>query len=154
MTASVAYNRPFTKGSWASTLVWGRNSEAHSDSNSYLLESTVNFLRKDHLYTRLELIDKNSLLLDNIFGRRGLARPPVLMKDDRNFNLPPEFDRWFRVGAFTFGGVRDFVDTQMLRVGLGSDVTFYHKPGALDQIYGKRPTSFHVFLRFRPGDLH
>src|SRR5580765_1128626 len=25
MTASVSYNRPFTKGSWASTLLWGRN---------------------------------------------------------------------------------------------------------------------------------
>jgi hypothetical protein len=34
-------------------------------------------------------------------------------------------------------------------VGLGADVTFYSKPGALDAAYGDRPVSFQVFLRFR-----
>jgi mono/diheme cytochrome c family protein len=150
MTASVAYNRPFTNGSWASTLVWGRNSEEHGRSNSYLLESTLNFQRKNHLYTRMELIDKQGLLIDNIFGRRGLIRAPMLPLTG---HLPEEFERSFRVAAFTFGGVRDFVESEKLRVGLGADVTFYNKPPALAPIYGKSPVSFHLFLRFRPGDM-
>jgi len=130
--------------------VWGRNSEEHGRSNSYLLESTLNFQRQNHLYTRMELIDKQGLLIDNIFGRRGLIRAPMLPLTG---HLPEEFERSFRVAAFTFGGVRDFVESEKLRVGLGADVTFYNKPPALDPIYGKSPVSFHLFLRFRPGDM-
>ncbi len=33
MTASVSYNRPFTRGSWASTLLWGRNRTLQEWSN-------------------------------------------------------------------------------------------------------------------------
>jgi len=72
-TGSVAYNRPLATGNWASTLIWGRNSEPqHGISNSYLFESTVNFRRKNHVYLRVELIDKQGLLGDNVFGRTGL----------------------------------------------------------------------------------
>jgi len=153
MTASISYNRPFTGGNWASTLIWGRNSEEHGNSNSYLLESTVNFLRKNHFFTRLELIDKQGLLSDNIFGRPGLIRAPIIPKGSRGIPLPAEFERFFRVGAFSFGGVRDFVENEKLRVGIGADVIFYHKPSALDPIYDRRPVSYHVFLRFRPGEM-
>src|SRR5262249_166990 len=48
MTASIAYNRAWTDGNWASTLVWGRNHERHGNSNAYLLESTANFLDKNY----------------------------------------------------------------------------------------------------------
>ena len=153
LSASISYNRPFSNGSWASALIWGRNSEEHGHSNSYLLESTFNFLRKNHLYTRLELIDKQGLLSDNIFGRPGLIRAPFIPKGTRGIDLPEEFERFFRVGAFTFGGVRDFVENEKLKIGIGADVVFYHKPSQLDPIYGRRPTSFHVFLRFRPGEM-
>lgn len=153
LTASVSYNRPFTNGSWASTLIWGRNSEEHGNSNSYLFESTVNFHRKNHLFTRLELIDKQGLLADNIFGRPGLIRTPIIPKGQRGIELPEEFERWFRVGAFSFGGVRDFVENEKLRVGLGAEATFYHKPSTFDTIYGRSPVSYHIFLRFRPGQM-
>jgi hypothetical protein len=62
------------------------------------------------------------------------------------------FNRWLRVGAFTFGGVRDLVVVDALRIGIGGDVTFRHQPADLDPIYGRRP-SFQVFLRFRPGSV-
>jgi len=151
LSASVSYNRQFTDGNWASSLIWGRNSEEHGNSNSYLFESTVNFLRKNYLYTRMELIDKAGLLVDNIFGRPGLARAPALPRGGGEIQLPEEFERSFRVGAFTFGAVRDLISNEKLRMGIGADVVFYHKPSELDSIYGQRPTSFHVFLRFRPG---
>ena len=154
MTASVSYNRPWTDGSWATTLIWGRNSQEHNHSNSYLLESTINFRSKNHLYTRIEWLDKAGLLVDNIFGRPGLVRAPVLPLGNSVMLLPKEFERSFRVAAFTFGGVRDFIAHEKLRVGIGADVVFYHKPSELDTIYGRRPTSFHVFLRFRPGEMH
>jgi mono/diheme cytochrome c family protein len=151
LTASVSYNRPLARGNWASTLIWGRNSEEHGNSNSYLFESTLNFRRKNHLFTRLELLDKQGLLADNIFGRSGLIRTPIIPTGQRGIHLPEEFERWFRVGAFSFGGVRDFVENEKLRMGLGAEVTFYHKPSALDPIYGRQPVSYSVFLRFRPG---
>ena len=65
-TASVQYNKPLHRGNWASAFVWGRNhtsspGETHN-LNGYTFESTVNFLDKNYLYTRLELVDKNELL--------------------------------------------------------------------------------------------
>jgi hypothetical protein len=56
-------------------------------------------------------------------------------------------------GAFTFGAVRDIVTDSRLRVGIGADVTFYHVPQGLKTLYGSNPTSFHVFLRVRPGKM-
>jgi hypothetical protein len=153
-TASISYNRSWSDGNWASSLIWGRNDEAHGVSNAYLLESTANFLDKNYLFTRLELGDKIGLLRENIFGRAGLAdhhdsagAQPAGMGSEHD-DLA---DRWFRVGAVTFGGVRDVVANSKLRVGLGADATFYHVPGGLKTLYGSSPTSIHVFLRVKPG---
>jgi mono/diheme cytochrome c family protein len=153
LTASISYNRPLNNGNWATTLVWGRNARENSNRNSYLLESTLNFLRNNHLYTRIELSDREGLLADNIFGRPGVIPLPVIPQDAGNFELPEEFERSFRVAAFTFGGVRDFINNEKLRAGVGADMTFYHKPSVLDPIYGRRPVSFRAFLRFRPGKM-
>jgi hypothetical protein len=130
-SASLAYNRPLVRGDWASTLLWGRK---HKDSdghnlNSYLFESTVNFLERNYAYTRLELVDKDELFPQNP------AAPS------------------YRVGAYTFGGVRDLLQTRNWRIGLGSDVTFYSKPPSLDASYGQNPVSFRVFVRFRLGGI-
>ena len=59
----------------------------------------------------------------------------------------------FRIGAYTFGGVRDIWDTDKVSVGIGSDVTFYSKPAILDPIYGNNPVSWKMFLRIRPGKM-
>ena len=150
MTASVTHNRSWKDGNWASTMVWGRNHEAHGNSNAYLFESTVNFLDKNYLYTRGELVDKPGLLEENIFGRAGLDQ---FQNVDNRLEPGPLFDRFFRVGAFTIGGVRDIVTEPKWRLGIGADATFYHLPNGLKTVYGPSPTSFHVFLRFRPGKM-
>ncbi|HTK96346.1 MAG TPA: hypothetical protein VL382_11990 [Terriglobales bacterium] len=131
-TASVTYNRPLAEGNWATTLLWGRNHKLAEDTvqNSYLLESTVNFQQKNYAYTRLELVDKDELF-------------PT---------LPPPAPS-FRIGAYTFGGVRDLVHNAKAQIGLGADVTFYSKAAALDPVYGDTPVSFRIFLRFRPGQM-
>lgn len=128
-TASLSYNRPLTEGNWATSVIWGRKRKEvdNSTQNSYLLESTVNFLQRDYAYTRLELVDKDELF-------PAAATHPS-----------------FRVGAYTFGGVRDLVQNHHWQLGLGADVTFYSKPAALDAVYGENPVSFRVFLRVRPG---
>jgi mono/diheme cytochrome c family protein len=151
LTASVSYNQNWSDGNWAASLIWGRNHELHRNSNSYLLESTANFIDKNYLYTRLELVDKAGLLEENIFGRAGLD---VFHPIENGFELGDRFEEFFRVGAITFGGVRDIVAQPKLRLGIGADMTFYHVPDGLKPIYGSSPTSFHVFLRIRPGKMH
>lgn len=128
-TASVEYNRPLSKGNWASTFVWGRKHKEidGSNQNSYLLESTLNFMRRNYAYTRLELLDKDELF----------PEAPVHPS--------------FRIGAYTFGGVRDLVQNHIAQIGLGADLTFYSKPAALNPLYGANPVSFRIFLRLRPG---
>jgi hypothetical protein len=128
-TASVEYNRPIPRGSWATSLIWGRvhKIEAGTNLNSYGLESTVNFLAREYAFTRLELVDKDELF----------PEAPVHPA--------------FRIGAFTFGGERDIVQSHAWQLGLGADVTFYSKPSILDAAYGSNPVSFQVFLRLRPG---
>jgi hypothetical protein len=133
-TASLEYNRPLSAGKmgqgyWATSLIWGRVQKEFEffPLNSYLLESTLNFFARNYAYTRLELVDKDELFPE-------AATHPS-----------------YRIGAYTFGGVRDFVHNQHWQVGLGGDVTFYSKPAALDQYYGDNPVSLHVFIRIRPG---
>ena len=129
-TASITYNRPLAKGNWATSLIWGRNAKLEEGTvqNGYMLESTLNFLQKNYVFTRMELVDKDELF--------PAFQPPT-----------PQF----RIGAYTFGGVRDFIHNSKLQLGLGADVTFYSKPASLDPIYGSNPVSFQVFLRIRPG---
>jgi hypothetical protein len=128
-TASVEYNHPLTAGNWATSLVWGRVHKIATGANlnGYVLESTLNFMRRDYVFTRLELVDK-----DELFPQAAVH--PA-----------------YRVGAYTFGGVRDLVQNREWQLGLGADVTVYSKPGALDAAYGNNPVSFQVFLRVRPG---
>jgi hypothetical protein len=125
----VEYNRPLAAGSWATTLLWGRVHKIATDTtlNSYLLESTLNFRERNYAFSRLELVDK-----DELFPQAPLH--PV-----------------FRIGAYTFGGERDLIHDRAWQLGLGADVTFYSKPGALDVAYGAHPVSFQIFLRMRPG---
>ena len=126
-SASLMYTRPLRRGYWASSLIWGRNHRQIDgvNRNSYLLESTLNFAEKNYAFTRMELVDKDELFVG------------------------PEAN--YRIGAFTFGGVRDLVHSRTGQIGVGADVTFYSKPAALDAVYGNRPVSFQFFLRFRPG---
>jgi hypothetical protein len=131
-TASVEYVRPFTKGSWATSVVWGRvHKEVDNHNlNSYLLETTANFKLRNYAFLRMELVDKDELFPGN----------PLLPS--------------FRIGAYTFGGAHDIVQSRLWQLAVGSDLTFYTKPSALDSFYGKNPVSFQVFLRVRPALSH
>ncbi|MGZ5435440.1 MAG: hypothetical protein ACXWIF_05235 [Pyrinomonadaceae bacterium] len=141
-TASLQYNRKFEGGNWASAFVWGRNhlSGDHDgifNLNSYTAESTVQFLDKNYLYTRLELVDKDELL-----------RP-----SDRVLLGITQHHPIFRIGGYTLGGARDIWNTDKVSLAIGGDLTFYSKPAILDRLYGDNPVSWKIFFRLRPAKM-
>jgi hypothetical protein len=141
MTASISYNKRFERGNWASSLIWGRNREEHHKDlftlNGYTAESTVQFLDRNYLYTRLELVDKTGLLNAQERATLGITNSHPI----------------FRIGAYTLGYSRDVWTTDKLSVALGSDVTFYSKPAILDSVYGDNPVSYRFFVRLRPSRM-
>jgi len=140
-TASVQYNRMSARGYWASAFVWGRNHvSGHGTArhlNAYTFESTLNFHERNYVYTRLELVDKDELLNEDELKDLGVEGHHAS----------------FRVGAYTFGGARELWNTEKLSLALGSDLTFYSKPAALDSLYGRSPVSWKLFFRLRPGRM-
>jgi hypothetical protein len=141
LTASVSYNKNFDGGNWSSSLIWGRNHGAHDgelyNTNGYTAESTLNFLDRNYVYTRLELVDKNELLAHDELHQLGL--------DGEHPS--------FRIGAYTFGAAREIWNTARLSVAVGGDFTFYSKPPVLDELYGGNPTSYKFFIRLRPSKM-
>jgi hypothetical protein len=133
-TASVMYNREFANGNWATSIVWGRNLKTAINriQNSYLLESTLNFAAKNYVFTRMELVDK-----DELFPLGG----------------GPAGQENFRIGEYTFGGVRDLVQNSIGNFGVGAEVVFYSKPAVLNPFYGNHPIGFQLFVRFRPPKM-
>jgi hypothetical protein len=136
MTASVMYNLPFHNGNWASTVAWGRNQSLNDGNvgNGYLLESTLNFKRRNNLWTRIENADRTNELL--------LGEHP----------FPPGFEEKYftRVQAYTFGYDRDIGRIPHLSTALGAQVILYGVPQVLRNDYGSHPATVVVFLRIRP----
>ena len=141
MTASVMYNRPFSRGNWSSTLLWGRNRSLQTGLvwNGYLAESTLRFARRNNVWTRIENVDRtNELLL-------------------RNLPQPPNFAETVigRVQAYTAGYDRDLGLIPHLATAIGAQFTLYSTPDRLKALYGSHPVGGVVFLRVRPlGSEH
>ena len=135
MTASLVYNRPVTRGNWASTLIWGRNRT--SDGlvwNSYLAESTLRFGERNYVWGRMENVDRTDELLL------------------RNQPEPPGFQESVigRVQAYTGGYGRDIRMLPHLLTAVGAQITMYVTPDSLKPEYGSHPLGALVFLRIRP----
>src|SRR5262249_16993302 len=127
-TASVQYSRRFSRGHIATSLIWGRNKDMHGrDSrifNAYTAESTMNFLTRNWMWTRIENVDRDRTLL--------LGENPAAL------NI--EEDPIGRVQAYTFGYERDFPPlVPSLNIGLGIQATTYGLPPQLQAVYGNRP---------------
>jgi hypothetical protein len=129
VVASIAHTR-IGQISTAVMAAWGHNREAHGRSNGALVESTVSWLARNHLYSRLELVGKE---LPHTHG--GFSQPSHELMN---------------VGAFTAGYTRDVAANAIGRIGIGGDMTMYYVPRGLQESYGA-PLSFHGFLRIRFG---
>jgi hypothetical protein len=141
MTASVSYNRPMAGGSWASTLLWGRNRVLQSGQvfNGYLAETTLQFAERNRVWERIENVDRTSELL--------LGKQPEPLGFEENFLA--------RIQAYTVGYDHDFPLIPGLSTALGGQVTFYGKPDFLTPVYGQHPAGAILFIRVRPtGDAH
>jgi hypothetical protein len=139
MTASLMYNRPFrdeAEGDWVSSAVWGRTREGSNNliQNSYLFESLVRFATRNYAYTRMEDVDRTSILL--------LGEKPI----------PPGFEEEpaGRVQAYTFGYDHDFDLVPHLASAIGAQMTAYTVGSGLRPIYGSDPVGVSVFMRLRP----
>jgi hypothetical protein len=135
MTASGIYNRPLHSGNWASMLLWGRNQSLLDGNvgNGYLLESTLEFLHRNTVWTRIENVDRTNELL--------IGENP----------LPPGFaEKYFaRVQAYTVGYDRDIGHLRHLSTAIGGQFTTYGVPDVLQSIYGSHPVGGILFLRIR-----
>lgn len=132
-TASLVHVDEFPGGFWSNGLIWGQNKEFHDGETvlqSYGVESQYDWDFKNHLYGRLELVDKTGLLLT--------AAP------DHAVN---------RVTALTFGGVRDLDNSDKFDLGLGADATVYSLDQETRAVYGDNPVSFRIYLRLRPPTM-
>jgi len=135
MTASLMYNRPLHGGNWASTILWGRNQNLQDGNigNSYLLESTLQFLNKNNIWTRIENVDRTNELL---LGEQ---------------SLPQGFtERYFaRIQAYTAGYDRELGQAAHLAAAVGGQATWYGVPNSLRSTYGSHPVGVVLFLRLR-----
>jgi hypothetical protein len=138
--ASLTYNKPYRRGNWATSAIWGRVHKTAGSAqaggsvvratngdnlNGYTLESVARWAQKNYVTGRIELDDKDELLATA---------------------------REFRIGAYTIGYTRDFYFLPRIATGLGANFTTYSMPGALAPYYGQRPVAGMVFLRFKLRD--
>ena len=126
-TASVHHNMRFGGGHLASSLIWGRNKDIDGNErrifNAYTLESTVNFHIGNWIWTRVENLDLHE-----------------------TEETPPG-----RIQAWTVGYERELpMGGLPVRVGLGTQATFYGLAAQFKTIYGNRPAGLTFFLRVRP----
>jgi hypothetical protein len=135
-TASIEYTRPTAGGSWASSLIWGRNHDTATghNLNSYLLESVLPIRRKNFVTGRVELVDKDELFE----GQPEIAE-----------NLDILYGSTFRIGAYTIGYTRDVDLFRHVETGVGANFTAYSLPDAIKPYYGERPVGGNIFVRFR-----
>ena len=104
--------------------------------DSYLLESTLHFLERNAVWTRIENADRTNLLL--------LGENPE----------PVNFAEHFlaRVQAYTVGYDREFPAIPHFSTAIGAQATFYGKPDSLSAIYGNHPVGVVMFVRIRAED--
>jgi hypothetical protein len=135
-TASLEYIKPKPGGSWASSLIWGRNHETATgrNLNSYLAESILPIRRKNFFTARVELVGK-----DELFA----AQPEIEQALDLTHGST------FRIGEYTIGYTRDIDLFRSVETGIGANFSMYSLPGAIKPYYGDYPVGGSIFVRLR-----
>lgn len=117
-TASVAYSNH----GWNTSVIFGHNDKSDGPSTSaWVAESVYQFLDRNYVTGRAELVDKDELREAGVH----------------------------RVKALTLGYSRDVLTTSMIRGAVGANVTGYVVPDVLKAGYGDHPRSLYVFVRLR-----
>ncbi|MBK7883612.1 MAG: hypothetical protein IPJ81_07235 [Chitinophagaceae bacterium] len=131
-TASATYSLPLRDGSFNAIALWGMNKvKDHDGENAFLLESSWR-KNKLALHGRYEHVQKSveELFLDEaIYGH----------------------DAIFPVNAFTVGFNYDLLNIGKAKVAGGSQFTLYGADKKLNNLYGKNPMAFEVYVRLYPS---
>ncbi|HYU90501.1 MAG TPA: hypothetical protein VE966_08655 [Gemmatimonadales bacterium] len=129
--------QPFGRhGQWASALIWGANDPigAGQASNSVVLESGVDFDKKNAVFGRAEYVRKSAADL-------GIA------------SVPPTAD--YDVGALALGYLRTVGSVAGLATGVGARGSINFVPSSLEGEYGGRtPVGLAVYVRLQPTSAH
>lgn len=97
-----------------------------------LAESVLNYLGRNYLTGRAELVDKDELF--------------------HGQDVPEDIEHGvFQIGALTLGYSRDVLVTKSMRGALGANFTIDSVPGEIQPYYDSSPHSVYVFLRLRGG---
>lgn len=134
-TASVTHvlplELPFGPGLLSSSFIWGMNQEFHDEPtilHGFGLESQYDWdQQRNHVYGRLEVVDKNGLALTGV--------------DDHSLH---------KIMALTLGGIRDIDSFEQFDLGIGADASIYLADSDVRKVYGDVPYGFRVYLRLRP----
>jgi len=134
-TASAIYSLPIDKNNTLNaTAVWGMNkSKGQNSENAFLIEGSWR-TSKLTLHSRYEWVQKSTeelALNENIYGDHVL----------------------FPINAFTIGFNYDLLKIGTINLAAGSQFTFYHEDKKLNDLYGKYPMAFEVYLRLYPGQM-
>lgn len=132
-TASAVYSKPLTNDSWINAAaVWGLNKEKdHDGEHAVLAEGSWN-TRRTAIYGRYEFVQKSVeelSLSEAIYGH----------------------DKIFPVHAVTVGANYKFLDLGKVDVAAGGQFSVYKADNVLNDLYGKMPMAFEVYLRVYPG---
>ncbi len=132
-TVSATYSLPFANQGWFTAVaLWGQNkTKDHEGENAFLVEGSWR-KNKLTLHGRYEYVQKSveELNLDEvIYGH----------------------DEIFPVNAFTAGFNYDLLNIGKTRLAGGSQFTLYHADSNLNNLYGKNPMAFQVYLRLYPA---
>jgi hypothetical protein len=130
VTASVTYHHPTLENTlWATTLGWGRNSEAGEATNALLAESSVTFRDRDAFFGRLEWAEKS--------GHDLVVSPGHEL---------------FDVAKLQGGYTRYLATWHGWAPGAGAAFSVGFVPESLRPDYGSRANAgFSVYLTLRPG---
>ena len=128
VTFSAIYNRNFENGNWQTTFAWGRNDKNPGlDTNAFLLESAINFMKSHTIFSRFEYVEKDELFEE----------------DD------PLAGKSYDVKKLTLGYVYDFLHLKGIDAGIGASFDMHFISDTLEEVYSDTPKSFMLFVRIK-----
>ncbi len=131
-TASAIYSLPLSDNGWLNAIaLWGMNkSKGHPGENAFLLEGSWR-RNKLAIHSRYEYVQKS-------------AEELALNESDYGHGAV------FPVNAFTVGVGYDIWHIANARIAAGSQWTMYRADPKLNNLYGKNPMAFEIYLRVYP----
>jgi hypothetical protein len=127
-TVSAIYNRILKDGNWQTTFAWGRNDKKPGlATNAFLLESAVNFMKFNTVFSRFEYVQKDELFEEG----------------------DPLAGKSYDVKKFTIGYVYDFLRLKNIDAGIGASFDVHFVSDTLEEVYSDTPKSFMLFARVK-----